>query len=301
MSAASFHVSKDGPEFLMEFVDGVDLTSHVRQAGKDTLTELVPEILSTLAYLHDRDLIHRDLKPANILVRKLPIDEQRVVLVDLGMALARRDPVERSRPAGTLAYLAPELFDGASASVRTDLYSVGVAVAECLIGDPPFRFDGDLGAFLEEVRQGLRLDGAVGPPGLAQWAKELASPAATDRPADALEALHRFESLTGAKGPEFRRGLVRGALRSGPPPGRLKEWGAVLSWLNDTVDVPAMTFITGSSGSGKSDFLERLYPECVGRDWRSIRAADLEAGLYSWRSIPEEGSAKSSLWMTPRN
>ncbi len=90
-------------------------------------------MLQALAYLHRRGILHRDLKPANVLVR----DDQ-VKVLDFGLSSTRTD-VSDGGVSGTLAYMAPELMQGAPASEQSDLYAVGMIAFELFAGHHPFR------------------------------------------------------------------------------------------------------------------------------------------------------------------
>lgn len=91
---------------------------------------LVIQTLQALAYLHRRGILHRDLKPANVLV----LDGQ-VRVVDFGLSIDRNDA---RGIAGTLAYMAPEILEGESASEASDIYGVGVMAYEMLVGRHPY-------------------------------------------------------------------------------------------------------------------------------------------------------------------
>ncbi|MDC0710011.1 AAA family ATPase [Stigmatella sp. ncwal1] len=111
------------PYLTMELLAGAKtLLEAGRGQAPRVQIDLLVQLLQALAYMHRRGFIHRDLKPANVLV----VDGQ-VKVLDFGLALAR----ERGEPhgtAGTPGYIAPELFQGESASEASDLYSVGVMV-----------------------------------------------------------------------------------------------------------------------------------------------------------------------------
>jgi serine/threonine-protein kinase len=95
------------------------------------------ELMAALAVVHARGIVHRDLKPANLLLRGT---DSGLVVTDFGVAhLAgadRRNP-ERA-PAGTLAYMAPEVRRGEPGTAAADLWAAGVILWETLVGRLPF-------------------------------------------------------------------------------------------------------------------------------------------------------------------
>ena len=79
------------------------------------------EVCAAVAELHDRDLVHRDLKPANIMVGT----DGAIIVTDFGLACPRPAAGAHGPIAGTVAYMAPEMFKG-DISARTDVYAIGV-------------------------------------------------------------------------------------------------------------------------------------------------------------------------------
>ena len=127
----------DGRHFLtMEFIDGEDLSTLLRRIGRlpdEKALEIARQLCAGLQAAHDRDVIHRDLKPANVM-----IDGQgRARITDFGLAMAASQSTEEI--AGTPAYMAPELLNGASASRASDVYALGLVLYEVIAGAPPFR------------------------------------------------------------------------------------------------------------------------------------------------------------------
>ena len=88
-----------------------------------------------MAYLHPR-IVHRDLKPQNVLLGA----DGRAKVCDFGIAKFKdRTFVSTvNGQAGTPAYMAPELFDGAQVTEKVDVYSFAVLVWECLTGRVPW-------------------------------------------------------------------------------------------------------------------------------------------------------------------
>jgi Protein kinase domain len=129
----------DGQHFLtMEYIDGEDLASLLRRIGRlpaDKALETAHQICAGLAAAHDCGLLHRDLKPANIMLD----GRGRVRITDFGLALSHDDATGRSETAGTPAYMAPEQIGKGEASVRSDIYSLGLVFYELFTGRLPYQ------------------------------------------------------------------------------------------------------------------------------------------------------------------
>ena len=142
----------DGRLFIaMRYVDGTDLKELIREFGPlspaDTFS-IVRQAAGALDAAHARGLVHRDVKPANVLIAAgAESNEGRhVYLSDFG--LTKRTTSESGitgtgQFVGTLDYAAPEQFEGKTLDARTDVYSLGCVLFECLAGHPPFRKEFD--------------------------------------------------------------------------------------------------------------------------------------------------------------
>jgi serine/threonine-protein kinase len=90
------------------------------------------ECLAALAALHREDIVHGDVKPSNIMLKRTG----NAKIIDIGSAFELSNaPARRSC---TPTYAAPEVLDGADASPRSDLCSLGYVLIEMLSGEPPF-------------------------------------------------------------------------------------------------------------------------------------------------------------------
>jgi serine/threonine-protein kinase len=123
----------DGVLFLsMEYVDGEDLSSLLKRIGRlppDKVLEIARQLCAGLAAAHDRGVLHRDLKPANVMLD----GRGRVRITDFGLAVVGVEG-EGREVSGTPAYMAPEQLEGKGASIRSDLYALGLVLYELSTG-----------------------------------------------------------------------------------------------------------------------------------------------------------------------
>ena len=132
---------------VMELVEGKPLSSLISPGGmpSESVVRYGMQIADALEHAHARGIVHRDLKSANIVVTS----EGRAKVLDFGLArrvfnlktdltLSHSSAAEVGQIAGTMPYMAPEVFGGAPLDVRSDIWSVGVVLHEIASGAPPF-------------------------------------------------------------------------------------------------------------------------------------------------------------------
>jgi hypothetical protein len=113
----------------MELLEGVTLSFLLGESDLDEAraTSVLEQICEALAAAHAHGVVHRDLKPSNIMVGS----GGRVVVMDFGLARdIDRELSEHGLVVGTPAYWAPEQARGQAATVRADLYSLGLVGCE---------------------------------------------------------------------------------------------------------------------------------------------------------------------------
>jgi hypothetical protein len=129
----------DGQAFLsMEYIDGEDLATLLRRIGrlpKDKALETGRQLCAGLAAAHDRGVLHRDLKPANVMID----GRGRARITDFGLAGEAEAGDGSESRSGTPPYMAPEQLAGGEATVRSDIYALGLVLYELYTGKRAFR------------------------------------------------------------------------------------------------------------------------------------------------------------------
>ena len=124
-------------------VNGKDLFEVLSTVGKPSFSELLSlthDILLILCEVEKLGIVHRDIKPANI----LRDDSGRFWLIDFGIArvLGAKSITDTAAVEGpeTLGYASPEQMDNIKADIssKSDLFSLGVVLTECILGYNPF-------------------------------------------------------------------------------------------------------------------------------------------------------------------
>ncbi|MEZ0049576.1 serine/threonine protein kinase [Mycobacterium sp. MAA66] len=134
----------DGQLYLdMRLIDGRTLSAVLADPETKTSPEfavsVIEQIAAALDAAHHDGLIHRDIKPSNILVT----DHNFAYLIDFGLARTAGEHglTTAGSTLGTLAYMAPERFEGGQADPRSDVYALACVLYECLTGSRPYPAD----------------------------------------------------------------------------------------------------------------------------------------------------------------
>ena len=128
--------------YVMAYVEGPTLREHMGRVARLSVQEVVrlaDDLLDALDHAHGRGIVHRDVKPENVV-----LTSEGAVLLDFGIARAvaasGSDRLTRSGIAvGTSTYMSPEQITALKEiDLRSDIYSLGCVLFECLAGQPPF-------------------------------------------------------------------------------------------------------------------------------------------------------------------
>ncbi|GIK66101.1 MAG: hypothetical protein BroJett018_38950 [Chloroflexota bacterium] len=263
---------------LLQAAEDLDLPAKI---------DLLLQMLGALAYLHRRDILHCDLKPGNVLVDP----EGHVRVLDFGLASSgdSRDSV-----AGTVHYLAPELFTTNRPGRRSDIYAAGVLAYEVLIGRYPYP-DDDMQALVQSILLG-EVDWAP-----LEALNQQMPIARIVRKMMATQPAHRYDSIepiiadwcvaAGRPLPPETTAMREGYIQAATFVGREVELDLLTKSLAEilpTKNTPASEIrqggsawlVGGESGVGKSRLLEEL------------RVRALTSGALVLRGQGVEGAAR---------
>jgi serine/threonine-protein kinase len=130
----------------MEFVDGTDASrlltdKYPKGIPPAEVVRIITPIADALDYAHGRGLLHRDIKPANILLGVPESADDRIMLVDFGVARwigQSSDLTGADMTVGTVNYAAPEQLKGEQIDGHADQYSLAATAYHLLTGAAPF-------------------------------------------------------------------------------------------------------------------------------------------------------------------
>lgn len=228
ISAIDFGTLPDGTAYLaVQLVRGPTLTRVLAAEGPlqwPRAVAIASQIADALSAAHGHGIVHRDLKPDNVLLQYLDDGGELVKVLDFGVAKFSSEASlpQAASPAvtqigfivGTPGYMAPEQALGTNADERSDLYSLGVILWECIVGRPLWVAP-DLQRLVERqlVENPARLRAsspdATIPPLLDDLVMRLLSRRASERPGDAAavrDALREFLTLAAEEHQRWRTG-----------------------------------------------------------------------------------------------
>jgi len=226
----------DGAHYLtLELIEGTDLRAALRYLRRRRET-LDPGLTSYLAhalgaaldFAHTADeqgnaagIIHRDVSPSNVLLS----NAGEIKLADFGIAKATNVPgtIQSGALKGKVPYMAPEYALGRQCSARSDLFSLGVVLYECLAGHRPFDGGSDMQT-LDRARSGRH---------------ELLNEAAPQTPAPMADAIESLLHAEPDERPSNAAAFISMLAEVPPPPLARTELGALVRSVEKDDAIPS--------------------------------------------------------------
>lgn len=153
-----YDVGEDSGKYfiVMEYVDGKTLKSLIKKRGALNLNETIDimmQLTSGIACAHDSYIIHRDIKPQNVMI----LEDGRVKITDFGIAMALNNAelTQTNSVMGSVHYLPPEQASGSGATIKSDIYSLGILMFELLTGKVPFKGDNAVEIAIKHMKDAI--------------------------------------------------------------------------------------------------------------------------------------------------
>lgn len=278
------------PFFTMQWLqNALPITTYSVTVDLGTKIKLFSHVIQALIYLHRHGILHRDLKPENVLVDA----NGAVKVLDFGLAL---NMSVHADVAGTLLYIAPELFMQAKPSIAADLYAAGTIFYIMLTGVHPFFGDlsppTDKKPFMSDVINQILLqppDLTPIPPMLRPVVEKLLAKAPNDRfemAETVYDALSEVYQRITQQNLKVEATVAFSLLRSAPLIGRDAEMQQLRGALKGLqAGQGGMMLVSGESGIGKSRLLDEFRVEALAQG----------AGVYSGIAV-EAAVERFSIW-----
>jgi tRNA A-37 threonylcarbamoyl transferase component Bud32 len=140
---------------VMEFIEGESLRTTLdkwRLIPVDLALAIAHQVCMGLEHAHAKGIVHRDIKPGNIMLTRLG----RAKITDFGLAKLSQGQIQHTAAnsiLGTPLYMSPEQAFGESVDQRSDLFSLGTVLYECVTGHQPFHGESYMGVIQNIIHQ----------------------------------------------------------------------------------------------------------------------------------------------------
>jgi polo-like kinase 1 len=212
----------------------------IKTRGRFTQSEtqyFMLQILSSVQYMHDNNVIHRDLKLGNVMLHEMVVK-----IGDFGLAAEVAYDGERKRTiCGTPNYIAPEILEG-SHSFEVDIWSIGVILYTMLVGSPPFE-TADVKTTYSRIKQ-----------------CKYSFPSDVDVPESAKRLVHKILQATPTKRPTLAE--IRGDVFFQIP---IPPMITPASLLADSM-VPRARGISADPNAGQEEYVRKTSTDRCGRE-----------------------------------
>lgn len=157
-----FGIAESGdPYLVMDYIEGTSLADAIKQSGTlgvERTKQIITQVCAGLQHAHSIGIVHRDLKPANVMLFRDAAGNETAKIVDFGIAKilqsdGQTELTKAGEVFGTPLYMSPEQGLGKAVDARSDIYSLGCMMYECLSGQPPFSAETALETLLQHTTE----------------------------------------------------------------------------------------------------------------------------------------------------
>ena len=272
--------TQGNPFFTMDYLpEACNIVAVAREKPLEQKLELILQLLQALDYLHRHGILHRDLKPDNVLV----FNDQ-VKLLDFG--LSRLYEQGENQLQGTVAYLAPELLQGAAPSIAADLFACGLIAYEILAGKHPFDTSNLNLLLLDILYHAPDVTAVPVAQPLQKFLNRLLAKNPAKRPSSASKAISQLYKAIGQLRPPETDVIRESYLQAARFVGRKAERQQLSEALAQAVQGKGSAWLVGGeSGVGKSRLLAEMRTEAL-----------VAGALVLYGQAEEEGGLPYQLW-----
>ncbi len=270
------------PYFTMDYLMGA---KNILAAGVDLdelgKVNLLQQMLQALAYLHRRGILHRDLKPANVLVT-----DRTVRILDFGLATTQKSAMQA---AGSIPYIAPEVWDEQPHTEAADLYAVGVMAFELFAGRHPFDINSH--RFIDQVLdEAPDLNLLKASPAITAVIAILIEKVQETRFPSAEACIAAFSQAVGQPIPAESIAIRESYLQAATFVGRTAEKGLLLNALEAAQQGRGSAWlVSGESGVGKTRLLDEIGTQALVQGALVLRGQGVEdvggTPLQLWQDV----------------
>jgi len=160
-----FGITESGqPYMVMDFIEGETLANVIQRQGAlpvEDCIKIISQVCDAVEHAHENGILHRDLKPSNIMLIKMEGTPGIVKIVDFGIAKimdasgsSGQNLTRTGELFGSPLYMSPEQCAGAKElDRRSDIYSLGCVMYECLTGTVPHRGETLVGTIVKHMNE----------------------------------------------------------------------------------------------------------------------------------------------------
>ena len=138
---------------VMEYIEGKTLKQLLKKRDSLTITEVIDimtQLTDGIAHAHESYIVHRDIKPQNVMI----LDNGLIKITDFGIAMALNATqlTQTNSVMGSVHYLPPEQASGKGATIKSDIYALGILMYELITGNVPFKGDNAVEIALKHMK-----------------------------------------------------------------------------------------------------------------------------------------------------